>query len=59
MEFLDASEEISSRLRDVRSEVREEIAAERQTIVAAFRAEPAQLRWWHVFRHAKARIRLM
>ena len=43
MEFLDASEEIGQRIRSARHEVREEIAAERQTIVAAFRAEAAQL----------------
>jgi hypothetical protein len=59
MEFLDASEEIAQRIRSARHEVREEIAAERQTIVAAFRAEAAQLRFWHIFRHAKARIRFM
>jgi hypothetical protein len=59
MEFLDASEEISQRIRSARHEVREEIAAERQTIVAAFRAEAAQLRCWNVFKHAKARIRFI
>jgi hypothetical protein len=59
MEFLDASEEIGQRIRSARHEVREEIAAERHTIVAAFRAEAAQLRWWNVFKHAKARIRFI
>ena len=59
MEFMDASEETGQRSESARHEVREEIAAERQTIVAAFRAEAAQLRWWHVFRHAKARIRFI
>jgi hypothetical protein len=39
--------------------VREEIAADRQRIVATFRAEAAQLRFWNVIKHAKARIRYM
>lgn len=59
MEFLDANEEISQRIRSARHEIREEIAAECQTIVAAFRAEAAQRRWWNVFKHAKARIRFI
>ena len=57
MEFLDASTEIADRIRNVRNEVREEIAADRQRIKAAFRAEAAQLRFWQIIRHAKARIR--
>ena len=57
MEFLDASVEIGDRIRNVRNEVREEIAADRQRIRAAFRAEAAQLRFWNVIRHAKASIR--
>ena len=57
MEFLDASVEIGDRIRNVRNEVREEIAADRQRIKAAFRAEAAQLRFWNVIKHAKARIR--
>jgi hypothetical protein len=59
MEFLDASVEIGDRIRSVRNEVREEIAADRQRIVATFRAEAAQLRFWNVIKHAKARIRYM
>jgi hypothetical protein len=57
MEFLDASVEIGDRIRAVRNEVREEIAADRQRIKAAFRAEAAQLRFWNVIKHAKAGIR--
>ena len=57
MEFLDASVEIGDRIRNVRNEVREEIAADRQRIKAAFRAEAAQLRFWNVIKHAKASIR--
>ena len=57
MEFLDASVEIGDRIRNVRNEVREEIAADRQRIRAAFRAEAAQLRFWNVIKHAKASIR--
>jgi hypothetical protein len=57
MEFMDASVEIGDRIRSVRNEVREEIAADRQRITAAFRAEAAQLRFWNIIKHAKARIR--
>jgi hypothetical protein len=57
MEFMDASVEIADRIRAVRNEVREEIAADRQRIVAAFRAEAAQLRFWQIIKHTKARIR--
>ena len=59
MEFLDACVEIADRMKSARNEVREEIAAERRTIVAAFRAEAAQLRFWNVIKHAKARIRFV
>jgi len=57
MEFMDASVEIGESIRAVRNEVREEIAADRQRITAAFRAEAAQLRFWQIIKHAKARIR--
>jgi hypothetical protein len=57
MEFMDTSVEIGDRIRSVRNEVREEIASDRQRLVAAFRAEAAQLRFWNVIKHAKARIR--
>lgn len=57
LEFMEAWTEIGQRMKMARSHVREEIAAERQTITAAFRAEANQLRFWNVIKHAKARIR--